>query len=165
MTALRNSLVTLQRALRVPTIAALLVWLLACDSGSFAGPPSELARAAAEGRWAREAPASYRFTIHRSCECLPEMTGPTIVVVSNGVVASRTYVATGAAVPAAYADLFPPAEGLFEVIDSARRQGARRVEARYDAAYGYPVHILIDFDGEWGNDDEVVYTVSGFQTP
>ena len=154
-------------SMRRLTDSAIVAWLLgatACSGGAPTSVRFELAQSQAEARWSREALASYRFTIHRSCECLPEMTGPTVVVVTDRIVASRHYQRTGAAVPERYVDLFPTVEGLFALIDLAREQGAVSIDVQYDATYGYPTHIAIDYAAPMV-DDEVVYTISSFQTP
>jgi hypothetical protein len=149
--------------------SALTVGLLAgavsCTDSAATGPRFEFELATAQARWQREGPASYRITIARSCECLPEMSGPVVVTVVDGLVTARQDVRTGAASSTLYASLFPSVEGLFGKIESAVEEGSRTISVRYDPVYGFPTRILIDGDGAWGNDDEVVYTVGDFTTP
>lgn len=85
------------------------------------------------------------------------MSGPVIVSVRNGGVESRTYAQSGSAVTQ-YADLFPTVDGLFAMIDTAVRSGSSRIEADYDATFGFPTFIAI------GNPsvDAPVYTVTDF---
>jgi hypothetical protein len=114
----------------------LAVALTACHDAT--GPTFE--QVSARLRWEQHGPASYQLTITRSCFCTAEMTGPVLIVVADGEVQSRTYVRTGESVQPTYADLFPTVDGLFEYIESVRESGTP-VDARYDAALGYPVHI------------------------
>lgn len=130
----------------------LLDTLAAC--GAATGPQRELASARA--LWARRGLASYSIRVARSCECLPEMTGPVVVAVWDGTVESRHYATTGAPVTPVYADLFPSVEGLFGRIEAARRQRVARLEVSYDPAFGYAVRIAIDQDAVMV-DDEVRY--------
>ena len=123
-----------------PIAVAGLVLAAACRSSSVE-PADSLA--AARARWARNAPVSYSYTIQRSCECLAEAAGPVTVVVRNGVVESRTYVATGASVAAQYASIFPAVEGLFAMIDNAIKNGTTPLTTRYDPTLGYPIRIAL----------------------
>lgn len=131
----------------------------ACRGGT--GPPWE--GSVAQQRWETRRPAAYQYTIYRGCECLPEMIGPVIVLV-DGATVTRRYVATNAEVSPTYADLFPTIDGLFEIIEDARRQDAARIEVDYDATYGFPTRVSIDYHREMA-DDEIVYTASQFVIP
>ena len=132
-----------------------VVMLAACSDAT--APDEKLN--AARRRWAQQGPASYSMVVHRSCECTPEGAGPVLVRVRNGAVESRQYTATGASVPASLADVFPSVEGLFQLIEDARRQRPNSLEVRYDATLGYPTLISVDFDRMIA-DDEFVYTAS-----
>jgi hypothetical protein len=141
---------------RLGLAAALLTFTLAaCSSATAPGRDVALARA----RWAQRGPASYSITVARSCECLDEWTGPVVVIVRNGVVESRHYTRDGAAVPPQYADLFPSVEGLFGIIETARREGAAQLDVSYDPTFGYPARIAIDWHATHV-DDEVTYRAS-----
>lgn len=121
-------------ARRTVLAVALPLWAAACGSAATEpGGGLEAARA----RWARGGPAAYSVTISRSCECLPEMSGPVVVTVRHGVVTGRRYAGTGAAVAPTYAELFPAVEGLFALVDAGVRSGARPLDARYDPTFGY----------------------------
>ena len=137
------------------TIGALLVVVSACSSTS--GPAAEFA--AARQRWNERGPTSYVVTVRRSCECLPEAAGPVAVTVRAGAVQSRVYTASGNAVSAQFQELFPTVDGLFALIESARRQKVHQLIVEYDDAMGYPVRVSIDFDRNHV-DDEVSYYAS-----
>ena len=139
-------------------VLVLVAGVAGCASAT--APDRELE--AARQRWADRGPADYRVTIARTCECLPEMAGPVLVEVRGGSV-SRRYVATGEAVAAAQAELFPEVPGLFELVADARDRRAARMEVIYDPVLGYPTRIAIDYDAT-AADDEVVYLASDFQS-
>ena len=131
------------RHFSVPNVAIGAVLLLnAVACGSTATGPG-IGLITARARWAQQAPAAYSMTMSRSCECLPEMSGPVVVLVRNGVVESRRYVASGAEVSAAYAALFPTVDELFATIDAAVRSGVRPLAVQYDATLGYPTRVAI----------------------
>ena len=120
--------------------AAVLLSGAACNSGSTA-PVNTLA--AARARWALVGPAAYSYTIQRSCECTVETSGPVIVTVRTGVVESRQYTQSGAAVSPQFIEIFPAVEGLFAIIDTAIRNGTKPLTVLYDPALGYPTRIAL----------------------
>lgn len=138
-----------------------LATLLSLGIGGCRGPGTdpESSLTTSMARWARRAPPAYTFTLFISCECLPEMSGPVRIAVRGGVVESRQYVQSGAAVSAQYAESFPTIEGLFAKIEQAVRDGTRPLEVRYDAELGYPLRIVIGDPAV----DAPVFTVSDFQ--
>ena len=137
------------------TVAAAAALVLGCDSAT---SPDDDELAAARLRWTMRGPESYSVTISRSCECTPEMTGPVVVTVRNGVVQSRVYTSTGAAVAAGSIELFPSVEGLFRLIEDAIDQRAARLVVQYDPTLGHPIVISIDWASDTV-DDEVTYQV------
>jgi hypothetical protein len=141
---------------RAFAIAVLLVAAADCRS---TGTDPESSLAVARARWADRAPAAYSVTILRTCECLRDMSGPVRVAVRNGVVESRQYLESGAAVAPQYAELFPAVEGLFSLIDSGIRDDSRPLSAQYDATLGYPIRFAIGDPAA----DAPLYIVSEFQ--
>jgi hypothetical protein len=131
--------------------------------GACGGPTApEQQLQAARLKWERRRPAAYTFTIARLCFCTQEGIGPVIVSVRDGVVESRTYVAGGAAVAPTYADFFPTVDGLFDLIENARRQGADAIDVTYDPLLGFPVVTSIDYVRAMA-DDELTYRATSFQ--
>lgn len=141
---------------RLISAVAILTFTFGCSSSS-TGPADSLA--AARARWARNAPAAYSYTIQRSCECLPETSGPVTVVVRNGTVESRQYVSSGAGVSDQYADIFPAVEGLFKIIDAAIKNGTKPLTTQYDATLGFPTRIALGDPAV----DAPLYLVSGLR--
>jgi hypothetical protein len=140
----------------------LLVLLVAAGACSDATDPTDQGQALAlsRDRWNDSGIANYRFTIARLCECAPETVGPVVVEVRGGEVSDRKY-ASGVTVDPQYADLFTNVPGLFDLIDEAIRRDAAGLAVRYNAAYGYPESIQIDWVAG-AVDDEVSYRISDF---
>lgn len=100
--------------------------------------------------WTAEGPSDYALEVRRVCECLPEESRPGRVTVENGVVLSRTYVATGEPVSEEYAWAYPSVEEAFDQIHLLLTPQDRPtlglfpdVEAEYDRLLGYPTEIRI----------------------
>ena len=72
-----------------------------------------------------------------------ETSGPVIVTVRTGVVESRQYTQSGAAVSPQFIEIFPAVEGLFAIIDTAIRNGTKPLTVLYDPALGYPTRIAL----------------------
>jgi hypothetical protein len=85
---------------------------------------------------------------------------PVLIEVRGGVVTSRVYVATGQPVDAEWADFFRSIDGLFVMIEGAASH-ADSFDADYDARYGYPRRVSIDYDTRMV-DDELTLRVGDF---
>ncbi len=127
----------------------------ACNSVT--GPEHELV--AARARWAQRGPTTYRMTVVRSCECLPKMSGPVVLTVTNGTVEQRVYERGGTPVPPSYAELFPSVDGLFARLEAMLHQAGTVVTVRYDPTLGYPTRIAV---GE-SSTEPVVTTVTALE--
>ena len=112
----------------------------------------------ARARWESRGIDSYELTLRQICYC--GLVGPVRVVVQNGVVVSRTLVATGEPLPSVYADGYPDVLGLFAIIERAARN-ADDLATTYDPTYGFPVVVSIDWDYHVA-DDEVTYRAEAF---
>lgn len=112
---------------------------------------------AGRNRWNSLGIVDYRFELSRACECLP--IGAVRIVVENGVVVSRTVVATGEPLEAGMVPHYPDIPGLFDLIDDAYRR-AIDVRVTFDQHYGYPRSASIDYFE--GADDEIALAVTGF---
>ncbi|HSJ13787.1 MAG TPA: DUF6174 domain-containing protein [Longimicrobiales bacterium] len=153
---------------RLPAIAALLI-----VAGSGCGSPTEPHRAVlsllrqAEAIWADSALTSYSIVQERFCECLPSEIGPVRLTVAVGggavnaeTIVSAVYVEGGEPVAAGHS--FLSVRQLFELIREAARTNADVIEVGFNAIYGYPSDVLIDYDRAIA-DDERVYTTYDLQ--
>lgn len=143
--------------LRTSLTIALLA-LAACGDGLPVSTHFVLTLRAAHHRWQASGIDSYELIVRRICYCLS--VDPVRVRVVNGVVVSRTFVSTGDPVPSAYAELYPDVPGLFAIVEEAARD-ADDLDTRFDATYGFPAEIAIDWNATMV-DDEVTYRTETF---
>lgn len=111
-------------------------------------------------KWSETGPASYSFVFLQQCVCSGPKT-PVRIVVRNLVVESRTVVDTGEPLDPSYNDRFPPIPGVFGIIEDAMAGQSYSLVAEYDATYGYPVRIELDFTPATVSDN-AQYFVSEF---
>jgi hypothetical protein len=146
--------------MRISRLSTLLLAGLAACSDTSGPVPSDLLYAGNLAKWNSTGPNSYQMVLTRLCECAVP-TEVVLVVVRNKSVESRTYVGTGAPVPASRATDFPDIPGLFELINRARGGTAYLYSTGYDAVYGYPATLYIDWV-PGSLQDDVSYAVSEF---
>lgn len=148
------------RALPVPLALALA--LVGCALGPLgpSGAAGDLRAARAE--WERQGIDSYRYTIRRSCECLPEATAPARVEVRGGRTVSVVAAAGGRQLRPEVFEQYDTVEELFAVIEEAIARDPYRFTARYDARLGYPLEYSVDFDREHA-DDEGSLVITDFE--
>lgn len=145
--------------MRRPSVLLTFALVSACGTPTGPGDQAEfLSRNMA--LWARKGPASYQYTLARSCECLPEVTQPVTIMVRDLVVTQRHYL-TGIPVDPQYDALFSSVPGLFDLIQQALDGNAPGVAVRYNRQLGYPESIQIDWVAGTA-DDEVSYRISDF---
>lgn len=124
------------------------------------GPDQPARLEDARALWARVGPRDYSFEYTPNCFCV--LGGQRVlVIVDNDAVVSARHVGTNDAVDAALLRSIPTVPELFDIIQDAIASRAYRVEATYDAHYGYPVHAGIDYDAN-AIDDEFGFTVTAF---
>lgn len=161
--------------LRTSVLAALLVPLAGCPAPAqiepvegpinspvlTGGEPSdpspefEVARA----QWAEAGLDAYQMTLQRICFCpSPDYTGPFEVVVRNGAIEGVTL--EGAMVDDERGETI---EALFDLIAGAYERGAEEIAVEYDAEWGYPTSIGIDYSAEIA-DEEIAYRVSDLRS-
>jgi hypothetical protein len=146
---------TISRVLRSTALAACF---LACSDQ---GPEISGLRAEIEAnrsRWVAQRPPSYHYEIERLCFCTEESRGPVRVVVVDGQVTARTYAPGGGAVPSDLVWLFPPADGLFDILLDALDREAHEIRVTWDDDTGLPVDFWIDYI-ENAIDEEVGYRI------
>jgi len=133
--------------------------LVACAAGG-----SELSRN--REKWQDANITHYRFSINISCFCAFRDQMPLTVEVRDGQIVHMATV-DGTLVldtdqnyefyaPHATIDL------LFAELDAAVNDGADSITVTYDATYGFPTEIAIDYSQEIA-DEEMYYSISGFE--
>ncbi len=140
-------------------IVSMVLILVACSAGG-----SEFSQN--QKKWQDANITHYRFELNISCFCAFRDQMPLTIEVKDGQIVHMAAV-DGTLVldtdpnyqfyaPHATIDL------LFAEIDAAVSEGADTVNVTYDATYGFPVEIAIDFSQEMA-DEEMYYSISGFE--
>ncbi len=140
-------------------LITLIFMLAACSAGG-----SELSRN--QEKWQDANITHYRFQLSIGCFCAFRDQMPLTVEVRDGQIVYLAAV-DGTLVldtdqnyefyaPHATIDL------LFAELDAAVKDGADSVTVTYDATYGFPTEIAIDFSQEMA-DEEMYYSISGFE--
>ena len=81
---------------------------------------------------------------------------------NGGMVEYLLYEDNGQPVPLSYASSFPSAEQLFDAIQDGIDRRADEIEVDYDATYGYPTNVYIDYDRN-RTGEELSLTTHGMQ--
>lgn len=150
-------------------LLVLAVVLSACSTVANAGEPKSDVEIARE-KWQAANISHYRFNVHISCFCVFTENMPLIVEVQDGEVVSMEY-STGNEIDPQLLELFDryvTIDRLFDGLETGfdfegDDQGpADQVTVEYDATYGFPTKIEIDFI-ENAIDDELYLSISGFE--
>ncbi|MBV6622343.1 MAG: hypothetical protein KI793_05190 [Rivularia sp. (in: Bacteria)] len=112
--------------------------------------------------WRKQKITNYRYTLTNSCFCVPEARGPVIIEVRNGKTVSVTSEATGEKVNPDFFQNFDTIPELFNVIRDAINRRADRLDVEYDAKFGYPTNISIDYKFQLA-DEELFLSVTNFE--
>ena len=113
-------------------------------------------------KWDSAGVSHYRFELTISCFCPFAEIMPITVEVKDGQIVSMTDV-NGQAVEGEFSQYIEEAatvEGLFALAEKTISE-AEQVEVTYDAQYGYPSEIKVDFI-KMAIDDEISYYVKSF---
>jgi Family of unknown function (DUF6174) len=148
----------LARALTIIAVAG----LGACSVLDVDGRDSEREKLEAHrAQWQSQGVDSYEFVLRRLCYCGGGTT-PATVVVRNGQRVSVTDVETGMPIAENFAQYYLTIDELFDFIADAIDRKAYQIDVTYDAAYGFPRQISIDYL-ENAIDEEMAFEASSFQ--
>ena len=144
-------------------IAVAALALAACAGGASANQnQSEL-----DQNWQKWQDADishYRYNLAISCFCVFSQDMPLIIEVQDGQVVSMEY-ASGNEIDAGsreYFQRFETIDRLFEQLQKDIGGEADEVVVTYNAAYGFPEEVKIDYVLE-ATDDELWLTISDFE--
>ncbi|MGH7710169.1 MAG: DUF6174 domain-containing protein [Gemmatimonadaceae bacterium] len=134
--------------------------VLAAGCGLITGSDDEVADdlRRAQNRWNRSGVQDYQIVVQNLCFC--GYTRPVRITVRFGNVVSKVDAETGEPAPS-YANAREVAR-LFDLVREVINQGADRIEVAYDATYGFPTRIDIDYIRN-AVDDELQVRTSDFQ--
>ncbi len=140
---------------RIFIVFVLVLLLSACSGGSLQSNRE---------KWDSQAVSHYRFNLSIGCFCPYHEIMPLTIEVKDGQVVSMTDV-NGQTVREEFRANFEEAatiERLFAIVEEAASGGADEVKVEYDAAYGFPSSISIDYIKE-AMDDEISYHILNFE--
>jgi hypothetical protein len=112
-------------------------------------------------QWERQGLSNYAYTLNVACFC-PYL-GPVRVDVRADSVYRAMLVDTGLEIADPDSFNIKTIDGLFEVLERALKE-ADEVEVDYDAQYGFPTLISIDYYKD-AVDDEISYRATDLQVP
>lgn len=105
---------------------------------------------------------SYRYTFSNSCFCISDARGPVVIEVRNGQTVSITSVETGQPVDPQFFQNYNTIPKLFNVIQDAIARQASSLTVQYNARYGYPTQINVDYNAQIA-DEEIYLTIENFE--
>ena len=145
-------------------IAVAALALAACASGASANQnQSELSQN--QQKWQDANISHYRYNVAISCFCIFSQDMPLIIEVRDGQVVSMEY-ASGNEIDAANREYFQRFETIDKVFEQLQKDiggEADEVVATYNANYGFPEEVKIDYVLE-ATDDEIWLTISDFES-
>ncbi|MBW3571707.1 MAG: hypothetical protein KY467_11415 [Gemmatimonadetes bacterium] len=127
--------------------------LLAALAGCGLGDDDSLQRQKlqeARTRWQGKNVASYSYVLELQCFCAPaSQLRPVLVTVQNGAVASLQYwdpdPAKRTPAPDSIFGAYDTVEELFDLIEDAIDRDADVLQVGYDAEYGFPYVVNVDY--------------------
>jgi hypothetical protein len=112
--------------------------------------------------WTAKQLNNYRYIARISCFCGEEVTEPILVEVHNGALASIIYINGKSPVTITSFNELRTIEDVFDIIRNATQEGADHISVTYDATYGFPSEIHIDYRFNT-IDDEISYSIKQFE--
>ena len=112
--------------------------------------------------WAKQKISNYRYTLRRSCFCLPKSSEPMKIEVRNGKATSIVVASDGKPVNREYFNNHDSVAKLFQVVEDAIAKKAHRLSVTYHPTLGYPTKIDIDYNKQMA-DEEIFLTIDNLQ--
>ena len=112
--------------------------------------------------WNKQNISNYDYTLSNSCFCIGDARGPVVIKVRNAQTTSITSVATGKPVNREFFQNYNTIPKLFDVIQDAINRKAFSLNVPYNARFGYPTQIDIDYNSQIA-DEEIFLTIENFK--
>lgn len=114
------------------------------------------------GVWQRLGAQNYSYLITRNCRCPDIYRQPLYVTVQNGRITNAIFTQNQSNASQEIIQSVPTLDELMQFALQFSQSNVAAVQAEYDVNYGFPTSIFLDSNVN-ATDDEVAYTVSGFQ--
>ena len=134
--------------------------LSGCGSGSADAPIEQSDLTRSQTQWRRSGIRSYRYTLQRSCFCLPTNT-PVVIEVRDGVPFSIKTPSGDSVDPTPFT-AYDTIDEIFIAIQSVLDTPHGVAKVTYNALLGYPLTAVLDPLPD-AVDDELALGVTGFQ--
>lgn len=146
------------------SVPVLLAALAGCDLGNPDGFQRDKLNEA-RTQWDGKNVSSYTYILELQCFCAPaSQLAPVLVTVQNGAVASVQYWDSDPAdrtpAPASIFGAYDTVDELFDFVGDAIRRDADVLQVGYDAEYGFPNIVNVDYES--GGDEQVLFFVTEF---
>jgi hypothetical protein len=115
----------------------------------------------AREQWSRQLPRSYELTWQQDCFCTPDMVRPIRIRVAAGQITSATFVDDREEVTESIRGRLATVDGVFDRIEDALEEGADQIDVEYDATWGYPESLYVDYSRRTA-DEELTLQLSDF---
>ncbi len=112
--------------------------------------------------WAKQKISNYRYTLRKSCFCLPKTNEPMKIEVRNGKATSIVVASNGQPMNPQYFTNYDTITKLFDVVEDAITKKADRLSVTYHPTLGYPTKIDIDYNQQMA-DEEISLTIDNLQ--
>ena len=139
--------------------AALVLFAAGCGITDNESDDNEMDLRVAEQRWLRSGVQDYQIVVQYLCFC--GYVRPVRLTVRSGNIVSRVDAESGEPVPPQGSHIGAVPD-LFTLVREAIEQDAYSLTVTYDATYGFPTQINIDYIGN-AIDDELHVSASQFQ--
>jgi hypothetical protein len=135
--------------------AVVLATLAACSPSA-----QEQDLAEAREQWSRRRARSYEFTWQQDCFCEVEWGRPIrISVDGSGQITSAAYVDDRQAVAEPVRNFLATVDGVFDQIEDAIDEDASEIDVSYDATWGYPASVFVDYDRRTADEELTLHLV------
>jgi hypothetical protein len=155
---MRNPRVTL------PALAVMAATLLSACGGLLGPRDDDTHRELLESRekvWQEKGPSAYAMTVLHLANDDESSVRAVVLHVEAGRIVAGEYHDTGEVVAAAVLARHLTVEGMFDLIRDALNRRAVGISVNYDADYGFPREIMIDYTAQRA-DDDIYISVSDF---
>ena len=145
-------------------ISALALILAACASATASANQNQSELDQNQQKWQDSNISHYRYNVAISCFCVFSQDMPLIIEVQDGQVVSMEF-ASGNEIDSANREYFARFETIDKLFEQLRKDiggEADEVVVTYDATYGFPEEVKIDYVLE-ATDDELWLTISDFE--
>jgi hypothetical protein len=149
----------------IPALAVVMVALLLSACGGLLGPrDDDTLRDLLNSRekvWQEKGPSAYAMTVLRLVDDGDSALRGVVLHVEAGQIVAGEYDDTGEMLAADVLARHLTVEGMFDLIRDALNRKVAGISVNYDADYGYPREIIIDYTAQRA-DDDVYIAVSDF---